>query len=184
MKEAGIMYCKKCGKEVNEGSIFCKNCGTPIKSGSKEITTIKNKNNNSPQKAMLALELTARIINAVGYTIIIWSIYWWAAPTLFLNLGKLFDLVTCLFSSARKCAIIFDTFAAGADISHYDPILFWIGIVVSFAGLVMRITIKIGTGEVDKKQLLKMLRTKWPILLIIGLTISLLSFLYAFLKFS
>ena len=56
------MYCRKCGKEINDGAMYCEYCGTTQKGKEKKATV--NKSSNYPKKkSNLWLILTIVILS-------------------------------------------------------------------------------------------------------------------------
>jgi hypothetical protein len=55
--------------------------------------------------------------------------------------GSLGDFVQCLFTSSGECSFV--NFLAGlAGVTPYNPILFWIGIIMLGTGAIIRFSLK------------------------------------------
>jgi len=131
------MFCPECGKEVKENSRFCINCGHHIESDIKEEATIKKEKYNPSPNTSKVMKQISYILFGLGFIIIVASIAWWAN---FWNpivkfVGKdLSDVYECIFySGGIKCGAVTD-FSKIVYGNPYNPIVFWIGVVLSVVG--------------------------------------------------
>lgn len=73
------MFCKKCGKELNEGAAFCPNCGEQVNGGTANANTVPvNPQNggNEPLTHNIAVSIVLSIV-----TCGIYAIYWFIMLT-------------------------------------------------------------------------------------------------------
>jgi hypothetical protein len=85
-----------------------------------------------------------QILIDFGVLIILGAIYWWACYySRVTNVmgGNLGDFFQCLYTSSGPCSFI-AVIGRLAGVPPYNPILFWIGIIMFGAGIILNFSLK------------------------------------------
>lgn len=62
-------YCKKCGKELEDGSKFCAACGNPTQESGKQIVQVKKQQKKSSKKNMIGIGVVILIAASIVFKV-------------------------------------------------------------------------------------------------------------------
>jgi len=101
-------------------------------------------NQRKSEANKMDIKKLTQILLAVGGVIIVIAIIWWASfyggVTEEIG-GNLGDAFKCLFSSGGECGFV-SGLAQFAGVTPYNPIVFWIGVVILGVGLILKFSLK------------------------------------------